>query len=75
MLGVATMGWYFDAAMSELKLDVAVVLILAMALLSISVDWLSRNLRARLRIDTLPVRLASLPGAAFEPKQEAACNR
>ena len=75
MLGVATMGWYFDAAMSALKLDVAVVLILAMALLSISVDWLSRNLRARLRIDTLPVRLASLPGAAFEPKQEAACNR
>ena len=75
MLGVATMGWYFDAAISELKLDVAVVLILAMAALSIGVDWLSRNLRARLRIDTLPVRLASLPGAALDPKEADPCSR
>ena len=75
MLGVATMGWYFDAAMSGLKLDVAVVLILAMAALSIGVDWLSRNVRARLRIETLPVRLVSLPGAALDPKESAACSR
>ena len=75
MLGVATMGWYFDAAMSGLKLDVAVVLVFAMAGLSICVDWLSRALRARLRIETLPVRLASLPGAAPDPAEAAACNR
>src|ERR1700674_3024276 len=61
ILGVATLGYYVDAAISELKLDVTMVLILAVALLSMTVDAVSRGLRRRLRIDTMPTRLASAP--------------
>ncbi len=58
ILGVATLGFYVDAAIAELRLDVAAVLILATALLAIAVDALSRALRRALRIADLPVRLA-----------------
>jgi phosphonate transport system permease protein len=58
ILGVATLGFYVDAAIAELRLDVAAVLILATALLAIAVDALSRALRRSLRIADLPVRLA-----------------
>lgn len=58
ILGVATLGYYVDAAIAELRLDVAAVLILATALLAIAVDALSRALRRALRIADLPVRLA-----------------
>ncbi|UMY19177.1 ABC transporter permease [Methylobacterium organophilum] len=66
ILGVATLGFYVDAAISELRLDVAVVLILATALLAIAVDALSRGLRRALRINTLPTRL-SAPIGQEEP--------
>jgi phosphonate transport system permease protein len=62
ILGVATLGYYVDAAISEIRLDVAVVLILVTALLSMSVDAFSRGLRRRLRIDTMPTRLSEAPG-------------
>jgi phosphonate transport system permease protein len=62
ILGVATLGYYVDAAISELRLDVAVVLILAVAALSMTVDAFSRSLRCRLKIDALPTRLSALPG-------------
>jgi phosphonate transport system permease protein len=62
ILGVATLGYYVDAAISEFRLDVAVVLILITALLSMSVDAFSRALRRRLRIDTMPTRLSEAPG-------------
>ena len=61
ILGVATLGFYVDAAISELKLDVAAVLILAFALLSMLVDVFSRRLRRGLRIDTMPTRLSAAP--------------
>ena len=61
ILGVATLGFYVDAAISELKLDVAAVLILAFALLSMLVDAFSRQLRRSLRIDTMPTRLSAAP--------------
>ncbi len=64
ILGVATLGFYVDAAISELRLDVTLVLILATAALSMSVDALSRALRRGLRIDALPVRLSTDAGAA-----------
>jgi phosphonate transport system permease protein len=64
ILGVATLGYYIDAAISEFRLDVAAVLIVATALLSMAVDALSRGLRRRLRIDTLPTRLSQVPRAA-----------
>jgi phosphonate transport system permease protein len=59
ILGVMTLGYYVDAAISELRIDTAALLIVGVALLSMSVDALSRNLRRRLRIESLPVRLSA----------------
>jgi phosphonate transport system permease protein len=61
ILGIATLGYYVDAAISEFRLDVAVVLIIATSLLSMTVDVFSRSLRRRLRIDTMPTRLSEAP--------------
>lgn len=58
ILGVTTLGFYVDAAISELRLDVAVVLIAATALVTVAVDALSRALRRALRINDLPTRLS-----------------
>ena len=59
ILGVTTLGFYVDAAISELRLDVAVVLILATAGLSMTVEALSRALRASLRLNPLPGHLSA----------------
>ncbi len=61
ILGVATLGWYVDAAISELRFDVAVVLILATVGLCALIDALSRRLRRALRLTTMPTRLADAP--------------
>ena len=69
ILGVTTLGYYVDASISELKLDVAMVLVLATAILSMAIDALSRGLRKALRIQDLPGRLSAgpiLPGSATE---------
>ena len=58
ILGVTTLGFYVDAAISELRLDVAVILIVATALLTAMVDALSRALRRSLRLTDLPTRLS-----------------
>jgi len=69
ILGVRTLGFHVDAAISELRLDVAVVLIVATGALSMTIDVLSRSLRRRLRLDGMPVRLSEHPPAtrAFDP--------
>ncbi|CAA9319157.1 MAG: ABC transporter, permease protein / ABC transporter, permease protein, partial [uncultured Microvirga sp.] len=59
ILGVATLGYYVDAAISELRFDAAFALIIVVVLLSAVIDALSRRLRRALRIDTLPVRLSA----------------
>ncbi len=56
ILGVRTL---VDAAISELRLDTALILLLSVAAVSISADVLSPGLRHRLRIDTLPTRLSA----------------
>jgi phosphonate transport system permease protein len=61
ILGVATLGYYVDAAISELRFDVAVVLILATVGLCALIDSVSRHLRKTLRISTLATRLADAP--------------
>jgi phosphonate transport system permease protein len=61
ILGVTTLGYYVDAAISEFRLDVAVLLILVTAVLSMAVDAFSRGLRRRLRIDAMPTRLSEAP--------------
>lgn len=59
ILGVATLGYYVDAAISEFRFDVAAVLILATVVLSAAIDASSRRLRRALRIDVLPTRLSA----------------
>lgn len=61
ILGVATLGYHVDAAISELRFDVAVVLILATVGLCAVIDVLSRRLRKGLRISTLATRLSDAP--------------
>ena len=61
ILGIATLGYHVDAAISELRFDVAIVLIAVTILLSASIDLISRTLRRALRISTLPTRLADGP--------------
>jgi phosphonate transport system permease protein len=64
ILGITTLGFYIDAAISELRFDVAFVLIVAMVLLSMVIDAVSRRLRRALRIETLPKRLSTCDSAA-----------
>jgi phosphonate transport system permease protein len=64
ILGITTLGYYVDAAISEFRLDVAFLLILVTSLLSMTVDALSRTIRGKLRIDTMPTRLSAAPGEA-----------
>jgi phosphonate transport system permease protein len=64
ILGVATLGYFIDAAITELRLDAAIVLIAATGLLSLGIDAFSRHLRRRLRIDNRPVRLSADPSPA-----------
>jgi phosphonate transport system permease protein len=61
ILGVATLGYYVDAAISELRFDVVMVLTLATIGLCAMIDMLSRGLRRALRISTLATRLADAP--------------
>jgi phosphonate transport system permease protein len=74
ILGVRTLGYHIDAAISELRLDVAVILILATAALSMTIDTFSHWLRRRLRIDTMPTRLASAPDEPGIRRGALACT-
>lgn len=62
ILGVLTLGYFIDAAITELRLDTAVVLIMVTGLLSLGVDTMSRWLRQRLRIENRPIRLSADDG-------------
>lgn len=61
ILGVATLGYYIDATISELRFDVAVVLVLASVGLCDHIDVLWRGLRKVLRFSMLATRLADAP--------------
>ncbi len=63
ILGVGTLGFHIDGAISELRFDVAVVLIAATVVLSAGIDAISRAMRASLKISSLPTRLAEAAGA------------
>ena len=54
ILGVKTLGFHIDSAISEIRLDRAMVLIIATAALTITVDACSRALRSRLKVAALP---------------------
>ncbi|MDH3280556.1 MAG: ABC transporter permease [Gammaproteobacteria bacterium] len=54
ILGIATLGFYVDSAIQDIRLDRAMALILFTAALNICIDALSRRIRARLRLKTTP---------------------
>ena len=56
ILGVKTLGFHIDSAISELRLDRAMLLILATALLTIIIDGVSRSIRSRLKLVSQPGR-------------------
>ena len=54
ILGIATLGFYIDSAFADLRFDRALFLIVITAMLNISIDMISRRVRARLRLKTRP---------------------
>jgi phosphonate transport system permease protein len=52
ILGVRTLGFYVDSAISELRFDRVMYLLLVVALLNMGVDEFSRKVRERLRLST-----------------------
>ncbi len=50
ILGITTLGFYIDSAISDIRLDKAMVLIAITALLNLSVDMVSRYIRKKLRL-------------------------
>lgn len=53
ILGIATLGFYIDSAIADIRMDKALVLIAITALLNLSIDMLSRNIRSRFKLTTL----------------------
>ncbi|MBU3028725.1 PhnE/PtxC family ABC transporter permease [Paracoccus marinaquae] len=50
ILGIATLGFFIDSALSELRADRAVVILIVIALLSALIDTISLRLRQRMKI-------------------------
>ena len=67
ILGIATLGFYLDDAIGELRMDRAVVILAATGLVTVGIDALSRAIRARLGAGDLRVgdaRPGTVPGQA-----------
>ncbi|MGM0569107.1 PhnE/PtxC family ABC transporter permease [Marinobacter sp.] len=54
ILGIYTLGFYVDSAIQNIQFDKAMILILITALLNIGIDGLSRRIRRRLALQTMP---------------------
>jgi len=52
VLGIATLGFYIDSAIADIRLDRVMLLILVTALLNLGIDSLSRRIRILLRLST-----------------------
>jgi len=52
ILGIATLGFYIDSAISDIRLDKAMILITITAILNVCVDSLSRYIRSKLKLKT-----------------------
>jgi len=50
ILGIATLGFYIDSAISDIRLDKAMILIAITAILNVCVDSLSRYIRSKLKL-------------------------
>lgn len=51
MLGVATLGFYIDSAIADIRLDKVVILLFFTALLNITIDLISKKVRDYLKTD------------------------
>ncbi|WP_092013202.1 PhnE/PtxC family ABC transporter permease [Marinobacter daqiaonensis] len=54
ILGIYTLGFYVDSAIQNIQFDKAIILILITAMLNIGIDSLSRRIRSRLALQTMP---------------------
>ncbi|MBS3803265.1 MAG: ABC transporter permease [Oleiphilaceae bacterium] len=54
ILGIATLGFYIDSAIQDIRFDRAMILILITAMLNIGIDALSRFIRRKLALQTMP---------------------
>ncbi len=54
ILGVHTLGFFIDSAISEIRLDRAILLLLITALLNMCIDAISRKLRGNLHFNKQP---------------------
>jgi len=52
ILGIATLGFYIDSAISDIRLDKAMILIAITAILNVCVDKISRYIRSKLSLKT-----------------------
>jgi phosphonate transport system permease protein len=50
ILGITTLGFYIDSAISDIRLDKVMILLFFTALLNISIDIISKKVRAYLRV-------------------------
>ncbi|SDE52254.1 phosphonate transport system permease protein [Paracoccus isoporae] len=50
ILGIATLGFFIDSALAELRIDRSVVMLVVIALLSAGIDAISRHLRRRMKL-------------------------
>ncbi|MBM3604392.1 MAG: ABC transporter permease [Alphaproteobacteria bacterium] len=69
ILGIATLGFYLDSAIGELRIDRAIVILAATALVTVGIDALSRAIRARLGAGQLRLSAAR----RVEARQAAGC--
>ena len=58
LLGIATLGFYVGAAIQEIRVDRAIVLLLVTMLATIAIDVISRRMRAALGIESLAAKAA-----------------
>ena len=52
ILGIATLGFFVDSALADIRLDRVMFLIAIMVIFNVAVDALSRHIRSRLRLST-----------------------
>lgn len=52
ILGIATLGFYIDSAIQDIRFDRALVLIVITGIINLLIDVLSRHIRSRLRLKT-----------------------
>jgi len=53
ILGIATLGFYIDSAIQDIRLDRAMLLILITALINLLIDGVSRRIRSGLRLSSV----------------------